>query len=269
MSWKKTSVIAGTAILVALSSTAFTSTADAKKKHWWGHHWRPWFGHNVNRLPTFIQTAPDETAQDSEAPGNLWVGSGIPATNMILRENPFAGVELSIKAHLRGGADILPTLVDSEGSIHVEVPSGIQPGTEGNPRAKWNFTYSYNVAIDPSNPTLDNYDAWLLVDSDPSYKTDYTKLRLARLAPTPVPGPGDVSPDTNGFGWKIGGTVAIPDDEGTEYVTQNSQNFAFGYSPDYAADGFPEGQFDVIMRISRKHGPLLNELHVVFDVVDP
>lgn len=251
------------ATLVVLSST--TAMANGGNHH---RHWQPWFGKLVDKLPTYIQTEPDATAQDTESAGNLWVGNGIPATNMMLRENPFAGVELSIKAHLRGGADILPTLVDGDGNIHVEVPSGIQPGTEANPRAKWNFTFSYNVALNASNPTLDGYDAWLLVDSDPTTDTEYTKLRLARLGPTPVPGPGNVSPDTNGFGWKIGATTAIPDDEGTAKVTQNSQNYAFGYSPAYAAAGFPEGQFDVIMIISKKFGPKVNELHVVFDVVD-
>ena len=34
-------------------------------------------------------------------------------------------------------------------------------------------------------------------------------------------------PDSNGFGWKAKNTTVIPDDEGTDRVTQNSQNLAF------------------------------------------
>jgi len=67
----------------------------------------------------------------------------------------------------------------------------------------------------------------------------------------------------------LGATTIIGDDEGTADVIQNSQNVGFGYAPaSYEAAGFPEGQFDVIMIISKKFGPKVNELHVVFDVVD-
>jgi hypothetical protein len=242
----------------------------------WNHHrhWHPWFGKVVEKLPTYLMEDPAANAQDTFSPGNLWVGSGIPATNMILRENPWAHVELAIKGMYRQGNDILPNLVDGDGIVHVEVPAGHQvidpahnvPGTNVN-RAAWNFTYSYNVGLDGNPLDLDDYDAWLFVDTDPSTDTDYAKLKLTRLGPTPASGPGE--PDANGFGWKLGAATVIGDDEGTAQVTQNSQNYAFGYNPTYAAADFPEAQFDVIMRIAKKHGPLVNELHVIFDVVTP
>jgi hypothetical protein len=100
----------------------------------------------------------------------MWAGSGIPATNFILKENTDAGVELAIKGMYRQGADIPPTYVDSDGVVHVEVPTGhqvVDPAhgvpSERTDRARWNWTYSVNVALDPSNPDLDWYSGWLLV----------------------------------------------------------------------------------------------------------
>ena len=137
---------------------------------------------------------------------------------------------------------------------------------------------------------LDSYDAELWIDLDPSEHTDYLKLKLAKLSP-PAPEGCPREPDRNGYGWKAGNTVVIPDDEGTERVTQNSQNLAFyatlidndpnmrGIQP-YT---FGPGQFDVVMTIKRKgrgedHRAIRRgdserqqhktTLHVVFDVVD-
>lgn len=270
--------------LVALGS-AFAlaaGSAEAGGGHGYGHsygpghhnkHWRPWFSRDVEKLPTFIQEEVDETAQDDTSPGNLWVGSGIPATNFIIRLNDDAGVELAIKGMYRQGADILPKLVDTDGVIHVEVPAGHQlvPSVRTD-RAIWNWTFSVNVAIDPSNPDLDWYDGVLLVDVDPSDNTSYLPLRLARVTTTPT---GQAS----GFGWKLGSTFVIGDDEGNAKVTQNSQNMAFYESAidadpntpgqqSYAATDYGPGQFDIILRLSKKHSYKVNELHVVFDVVD-
>ena len=133
-----------------------------------------------------------------------------------------------------------------------------------------------------SNPTLDQYDAELWIDLDPSPDTDYLKLRLARFGPPSPPAPC-IEPDRNGYGWKTGNTFVIADDEGTDRVTQNSQNLAF-YASEIDTDPktrgiqpytFGPGQFDVVMKIDRKgrsgrHGQHDHvELHVVFDVVPP
>jgi hypothetical protein len=218
------------------------------------------------------------TAQDTCSPGFLWQGAGNPATTFQRKRNIDAGIELAIKAIIRQGPDIRSTYVDEDGLVHIEVPSGAQPTNPA--RAAWNFTYSYDVALKPGNPTLENYEAELWIDLDPSEKTKYLKLKLAKLGPPPMAVPCG-EPDLNGYGWKAGSTTVIPDDDGTNQVTQNSQNLAF-----YATqiDGNPNmlgiqpytfgpGQFDVVMSIKRKgHGHGNDEkqttvLHVVFDVV--
>jgi hypothetical protein len=230
-------------------------------------------GDNDN-LPVFLDRSVDATAQDTCSPGNLWQGSGNPATTFQRKRDTDAGIELAIKAIVRQGADIRSTYVDDQGLVHIEVPAGAQPSNPN--RAAWNFTYSYDVALNPTNPALDQYDAELWIDLDPSANTKYMKLKLARLGSRPASAPCNAEPDTNGLGWKLGNTVVIGDDEGTSGVTQNSQNYAFyanqidtnrhmsGIQP-YT---FGPGQFDVVMKIKRRwHGGQATTLHAVFDVV--
>ena len=238
-----------------------------------------------NKLPIYLDAPVDATAQDGCAPGQLFQGSGNPATTFQRVRDLDDGVELAIKAIVRQGPDIRSTFIDDDGLVHIEVPTGTQPGNPS--RAAWNFTYSYNVALDPSNPILDQYESELWIDLDPSRKTDYLKLKLARLGPSAGPGPCNVEPDKNGYGWKSKGAIVIGDDEGTDRVTQNSQNLAFYASQidtDRKTKGiqpytFGPGQFDVVMISKRKGedkrkgkdkdeghgGPIV--LHVVFDVV--
>jgi hypothetical protein len=232
---------------------------------------------NKDKLPVYLDRNVHPTAQDTCTPGFLWQGAGNPATTFQRKRNIDAGIELAIKGIIRQGADIRSTYVDKDGLIHIEVPAGPQPSVAN--RAAWNFTFSYDVALKPGNPMLDSYDADLWIDLDPSEKTKFLKLELAKLAPPPVAAPCPVEPDRNGYGWKAGNTTVIPDDEGTERVTQNSQNLAFyahlidsdPNTPGIQPYTFGPGQFDVIMSIKRKHGGGSDRdrtvLHVVFDVV--
>jgi hypothetical protein len=228
-------------------------------------------GPNDN-LPVFLDHTVHPTAQDTCAMGTLWQGAGNPATTFQRKRNLDAGIELAIKGIIRGGADIRSSYVDGDGLVHIEVPAG----TGATNRAIWNFTYSYDVALDPTNPTLDNYEAELWIDLDSSEKTDYLKLKLAKLGP-PNGSACPREPDLNGYGWKAGNTTAIPDDEGTDRVTQNSQNLGF-YSSQLNGYTFGPGQFDVVMTIKRKNNRGRDKsdhdddggkttLHVVFDVV--
>jgi hypothetical protein len=264
------------------SSLAGTGLAFADDDGWGGS------GPNDNR-PVYLDRNVHPTAEDNCTPGFIWQGAGNPATMFQRKRNLDDGIELAIKGIIRQGPDIRSTYVDGHGLVHIEVPSGPQPGNPS--RAAWNFTYSYDVALDPSNSSLDDYDAELWIDLDPSKRTKYLRLELARLGPTPAPCVAPVEPDHNGFGWKSHNTVVIPDDEGTASVTQNSQNLAFyahlidtdphqkGIQP-YT---FGPGEFDVIMAIkeegrrSRRHGDdddndhgnrRWTVLHVVFDVVE-
>ena len=232
-------------------------------------------GNGNDKLPVYLDRKLSLSAEDTCTPGFIWQGAGNPNSTFQRKRNEEAGIELGIKGIVRQGPDIRSTYVDEDGLVHIEVPAGPQPGNPA--RAAWNFTFSYDVSLDPSNPTLDQYKAELWIDLDPSEKTDYLKLDLARVGPPTAAGPCPREPDRNGFGWKAKGTTVIPDDEGTDRVTQNSQNLAFYASlidgdPNTKGDQpytFGPGQFDVVMKIKRKSGGPNDqtELHVVFDVV--
>jgi len=255
---------AGAAIVALTMSPALAG--GSKHRHGHGHH------HVDKDVATWLAEDLDATAQDPGAPGTMWAGTGIGAANFIIRQYEKAGIELAMKGHLRQGPDVPPTYIDGDGVIHVEVPTGSQPGVPN--RAAWNFAYSYDVALDPGNPDLEDYRGYLMIDIDPSKETDYLKLRLDKLTDTPTG-------QRNGYGWVYMGTPVIPDDEGTSKVSQNSQNMAFyddiiDADPDtpgqqsYVASGYGPAQFDVKMVLKRgRHGKNEAELHVVFDVVDP
>jgi hypothetical protein len=232
------------AVVVAMSSIAWGD----------GNHG----GQPNDKLPVYLDRTVHPTAQD--CPGFIWAGAGNTATTFQRKRNLDAGVELAIKGKLRGGLDRRSSYVDGDGLVHIEVPTGSQPAVAN--RAAWNFDYSYDVALDPSNPPLDRYHGELWIDLDPSEGTRYLKLRLARLAPNTAPPQCTTEPDRNGLGWKSGNTVVIPDDEGdpASKVTQNSQNYAF-YSSLIDSDpgqrgvqpyAFGPAEFDVVMILSKK-----------------
>lgn len=239
-------------------------------------------GQPNDKRPVYLDRSAHPSAEDTCQPGFIWQGTGNPNTTFQRKRNLDAGVELAIKALLRQGPDIRSTYVDGDGLVHIEVPAGPQP-TNAN-RAAWNFTYSYDAALDPTNPTLDELGAELWIDLDPSPKAKYLKLTLDNGGPV-QPNPC-LEKDLNGYQWKSGNTIVIPDDEGTPQVTQNSQNYAFyrtlidsdPQTPGVQSYTFGPAQFDVVMVLKHKgHGDNDDDdgdhkgqptiLHVVFDVV--
>ncbi|HLF21565.1 MAG TPA: hypothetical protein VI582_03615 [Aestuariivirga sp.] len=231
-----------------------------------------------DNLPVYLDRSVHPTAEEPCTPGFLWQGSGNPSTTFQRKRNLDTGVELALKAIYRQGPDIRSTYVDGDGLVHIEVPAGPQPSVPS--RAAWNFTYSYDVALDPSNPDLDRYNGELWIDLDPSKKTRYLKLKLSKggvIDPISCPGA-----DRNGYRWKSGTTVIIPDDEGTQKITQNSQNYAFyralidtdRQTPGIQPYAFGPAEFDVVLMLSEEgeHDDddgqgKSTTLHVVYNVV--
>lgn len=252
-------------------------------------------GQPNDNLSVYLDRTVHPTAQEGPCvAGQVWAGDGIPPTTFQRKRNLPAGIELAIKGHYRQGFDIRSTYVDGDGLVHIEVPTGPQVADPARGvstgvanRAAWNFTFSYDAALNPSNPSLDQYDGQLWIDLDPSEKTKYLKLRLARLGPTTSPQCPPGVKDLSGFGWKSGNTIVIPDDEGdpASRVTQNSQNLAFYTAfidndpnqPGIQPYTFGPGEFDVVMILGRKGSSHDDDdddgnrrwtiLHVVFDVV--
>jgi hypothetical protein len=178
-----------TGLVIALSAAALSLPALADN------------GNGNDKLPVYLDRKLSLSAEDTCTPGFIWQGAGNPNSTFQRKRNEEAGIELGIKGIMRQGPDIRSTYVDEDGLVHIEVPAGPQvtPAPNAN-RAAWNFTFSYDVSLDPSNPTLDQYKAELWIDLDPSEKTDYLKLDLARVGPPSAAGPCPREPDRNGFG---------------------------------------------------------------------
>ena len=213
------------------------------------------------------------SGEDTCTPGFLWQGAGNPNTTFQRKRNVDAGIELGIKGIVRQGPDIRSTYVDDDGLVHIEVPAGAQPGNPA--RAAWNFTYSFDVSLDPGNPTLNSYSAELWIDLDPSSDTDYLKLNLAKLGSPAAAGPCRVSRTPTVMVGKrrtrssflttkaptasrrTRRTCVLRGAIDTNPRMRGIQPYTFG-----------PGQFDVVLKIKRKLGSKSEtELHVVFDVV--
>jgi len=93
-------------------------------------------GNDVQRLGTVDQRAYDAADQD------MWWGhGGNSPDNYNITDNASQGVEEGLKIHVRGGADILPTSTDADGTQHYAAPAGLDPSATLGNRAAWNFDY--------------------------------------------------------------------------------------------------------------------------------
>jgi hypothetical protein len=147
----------------------------------------------------------------------------------------------------------------------IDPANGVPVANAG--RAAWNLDFSLSTALDGSTKDLDDIDAWLLLDLDPSSKVKYLTTKLTKITTTPPAG-------ESGYGWKAGATFVIDDDGGTSQVTQNSFNYAFiaaAIDTDPNTAGiqpytFGPAEFDVLMVVRKKFGPEVNRIHAVFNV---
>ena len=69
-------------------------------------------------------------------------------------------VELGLKFHYRGGADITLTSVDNDGTVHYQATSGNQDATH----SLVNFDYVVNTGLDGSTETLAGFDFKMIVE---------------------------------------------------------------------------------------------------------
>ncbi len=199
-----------------------------------------------------VNAAPDITAQDPASPGNLFVGSGIPAENFGLARNEAAGIELGMMVLYRQGPTVVSTDNYADGVLNFNVASGPQSMANGSQsnnttRAAWNFTFSVATGLNGATTNLSGHTFQLLYDVDAGPGTSYRTLTLE---------PGTPGPGLSGYQWRDQAFLFpfIVDDEGNANVTQNSENYAFGFfqaflGGAYAPPTFAEpGQFDIILQ---------------------
>ncbi|PYS73350.1 MAG: hypothetical protein DMF69_05015, partial [Acidobacteria bacterium] len=176
-----------------------------------------------------VNVAVDSSAQDPASPGNLFIGSGIPAGGFGTARNEAAGIELGMMILYRQGPTVISTDNYLDGVLDFNVASGPQSVANGSQsnvasRAAWNYTFSIATGLNGATTDLTDYTFKLLYDVDPGAGTSY---RTFTLEQRDGGGPAQLS----GFQWRDQGSglVLIGDDEGNVNVTQNSQNYGFGF----------------------------------------
>jgi hypothetical protein len=239
----------------------------------------PGYVYNMNCEPVTwgyaVNVAPDNAAIDPGSPGNLFVGTGIPAANFATARNEAAGIELGLMVLYRQGPTIASSDDYADGVLNFAVASGAQSTANGSgsnnaTRAAWNFTFSVVTGLNGSPTNLNSHTFQLLYDVDPGPGTSYRTLILENRD---AGGPGQLS----GFQWRdLGsGVVFIPDDEGNINVTQNSENYAFSFFQAFLTSAYGPGNsfagpatFDIILQAF--DGPqLIARNHIAVNVATP
>lgn len=222
-----------------------------------------------------VNVPPDASAQDPASPGNLYAGSGIPATNFGTATNAAAGIELGMMVLYRQGPNIASTDTYDDGMLEFDVASGPQSTANGSfadnvNRAAWNYTFSIATGLGGATTTLADFTFQLLVDVDPGPGTTFRTLQLEAEGTPQAAG-------QSGFAWRdlALNALVIPDDEGTANVTQNSQNYAFGQYQAFLTAPYGVGsafagpaQFDLVLQ-AFSGAQLVARNHVVVNVAEP
>jgi hypothetical protein len=222
-----------------------------------------------------VNVMPDPSAIDPASPGKLFTGTGIPAVNFGTARNETAGIELGLMVLYRQGSTIPSSDNYADGLLNFSVASGPQAiangsGANNAGRAAWNFTFSVATGLNGATTNLSDHTFRLLYDVDPGPGATY---RTLTLEPTPPPIPAGRS----GFQWRDQGSglVFIGDDEGNVKVTQNSQNYAFGFfqgfltSPYGPSNSFAgPAQFDIVLQ-ALDGTQIVVQNHIVVNVATP
>jgi RTX calcium-binding nonapeptide repeat (4 copies) len=222
-----------------------------------------------------VNMDPDPSAEDPAHVGTLYAGSGIPAENFGTARNEDAGVELGLQVIYRQGPSVTSADNYADGVLHFSVNDGPQSTTNGSSidrpdRAAWSFDYSIVTGLNGETTNLGDFTFKLLYDGDPGVGTSYRTLTL-EAEPALPPQPAGES----GYQWRDEGTglVFISDDEGTGSVTQNSENYAFGffqafltslYGPGNSFDG--PAYFDIVLQAFDTSNELIAQNHISVDV---
>lgn len=201
--------------------------------------------------------------------GYVHIGTGNTPDNYVLERHEGAGVEVGLKVHFRGGADIPPAGESGpDGVVHFNVPEGGGTGTSWQP-ALWSFDFSVLAAINGQDTTLDDFLFTFKIDIDPSAATQFVVLELR--------GSNGNTPWID----VATGKVFIPDEEkattgdNSALISQNSLNFGFNHIRDLikVEEGerydFGEGEFDIILSAATRGNDSveLASTHIVVNVV--
>lgn len=168
----------------------------------------------------------DASAIKSEK--ELFVGSGNTVDGFNIVRHEGAGIELALKAKVRGGVDYKPSDANNDGITEYNV----EAGTSATDRAKWSFDFSVATGLNTQNASknLNDYKFKAFVDVDPTDKVNYLVFEMQNDPTKPATTPwvlvkSDGTLDT---------TAGFADEEKSPgdinaKISQNSVNFGFGF----------------------------------------
>ncbi len=222
--------------------------------------------------PTQLDATVDVTATDGS--GHVLSGSGNPADGWEIQNND--SFQLATDVHYRQGDTVQPAAVDDDGVLIYNMPAGPQVADAAhgvpvdNPnRAAASFDYSFDTGVGPGpHQTIEDFlgsggEFVFKIDLDPSQHNDPLVLHAVYDASINTGGSHVVWEDAHNH-------VVIADDAGTDYVTQNSQNYAFYQSlidTDPHTHGIQTGPvgvagtFDIEEQIIASHHQLVADIH--------
>lgn len=161
-----------------------------------------------NNYSTYHGSLDASSTRDGAGPSiEPYWGSGNTTNNYDVFVNHAKNIELGLKVHVRGGADIAPA---TDGTY--DVPAGSDPSNAN--RAAWNFDYSINTGVENGHKTLDAFDFRITITSG---EGEVGVFNLQHL------GAGN-TPFLNSVG------AGFADEDGTNpQIAQNSVNLGFGF----------------------------------------
>jgi hypothetical protein len=205
----------------------------------------------------------DALAQDPGHPGNMYFGTGNPATNYHIVQSDSLGFQIDLKEIYRSGDDIAPSSTDPDGTAHFVGPDGTQvvdPAhnvSSANPaRSAWNFNYVVDTGVNGSTNTLSDFHFQMVVTQNGTNSHTFTLDPSTHVWI-------DAANPTVGFGGDDFNHPATAQVQ--SQVAENSVNLAFltGDFGPLATAAAAGNQYDITLQALDTHNTLLAQVHDV------
>jgi hypothetical protein len=221
---------------------------------------------------TFLNSTLDVTATDGH--GHTLNGTGNPAAGWETQNS--GSFQLGTDVHYRQGNTVQPVAVDDDGHLIYQMPAGAQVAdpahgvpTANAARAATSFDFSFDTGVGSgTHQTIQQFLASggqfiFKIDLDPGQNNDPLTLHAVYDPVHNTGGSHVVWEDQHN-------NIVIGDDGGSQYVTQNSQNYAFYQSVidvDPHTPGTqtgpvgPAGTFEIEAQIVAPHHDVVADIH--------
>lgn len=235
------------------------------------------FGRHHHLPPTLLDATLDASATNGS--GHTLNGTGNPIDGWEIQNNN--NFQLATDVHYRQGDTVQPVAVTGDGHLVYSMPAGEQVGgihnvpVDNPDRAAASFDWSFDTGAGPGqHQTIEHFLASggefvVKIDLDPSQHNKPLTLHAVYDESINTGGSHVVWEDSQHH-------VVIADDGGNEYVTQNSQNYAFyqslvdtdPHTPGVQSEVGPAGVFNIEEKIIAPHHNVVADINSVLQIGD-